>query len=800
MYKSGYRRDTLKGKKIGLFVGHSGDDWSSTPLFTIGAEDKFKLGCCGRMWSSLNGRIAFCFNLKGPQILTDTACSSALVAYGVGHTMLRSPEATQLKYSVNNELNEACMMGCNMIPGPGNYINLSGPHMLSPMGRCFTFDHSADGFERGEGTGAFFCKNQVDKSADAVCTMIGACLNQDGRSASMTAPNGPAQQECIRGSMREAGLSANQVTCAECHGTGTALGDPIEVGALRGVMQDRKIPIFQTSAKTHIGHLEAGAGTAGVVKCMLMCAACAGSPNCHLLVLNPHLDVNGYPTVFCTELSDYGGNSGYSGVSSFGFGGANSRADVFASANKGPHRIGATVMDKVDYVTIVCPIDEGPIHYVDGKAVPLCTSKKYHKGRYRADAIRDEFASYDYSSNVYGGQYQLPPVDAEEYDDPPEEPIYVVGSWDAFKEPREMTLDEESEGTYRFMVALGETRYETFQLHVDKDPKKAIFPVAKMGNQRTRVIGPDDEGEGKYWLLDGRDASVPKGTVYLITLQWGPTVTIQWNPVDFPAPDWALDFQHTYQVMASWTAWAMTEMKDASHEASPNTWTCKCRIGMSGREMFRFCRDHSKSQVIYPSRNKAMVCAEIPARGPDELFNGKSWLLTGKSGDIVTLRLQVVDGHVVVSALGASFGELTSESEEGAMRHSYHIAGSFNDWQNEPLEPVEASPGVYKFTGTMGPTCQEFFTICVDGDPELSFLPQVANAYPGLSVVSGPEAEKQMRHWMLTCLKPGATFEIIYDRTAVDKRKTVDVKFSDRVDYESMKEAFAGFFSMALGY
>merc|ERR1719419_1142830 len=101
---------------------------------------------------------------------------------------------------------------------------------------------TADGFARGEGTGCFLVKYEEIKSEGSFATVIGACLNQDGRSASMTAPNGPAQQECIRGSMKEAGLSANQVTCAECHGTGTALGDPIEVGALRGVMQDRVVP------------------------------------------------------------------------------------------------------------------------------------------------------------------------------------------------------------------------------------------------------------------------------------------------------------------------------------------------------------------------------------------------------------------------------------------------------------------------------------------------------------------------------------------------------------------------------
>merc|ERR1711972_1178234 len=135
------------------------------------------------------------------------------------------------------------------------------------------------------------------------------------------------------------------------------------------------MPLLESSAKTHLGHLEASAGMAGVLKCIVMCNHTSGSPNCHLLVLNPHLDVAGYPTLFCTELADYGGNSGYSGVSSFGFGGANSRADVFAIACIGPHRIGELDVEKIDYITVICPIDQGPMHYLDGRAVPLASSK-----------------------------------------------------------------------------------------------------------------------------------------------------------------------------------------------------------------------------------------------------------------------------------------------------------------------------------------------------------------------------------------------------------------------------------------
>merc|ERR1740130_1644836 len=99
------------------------------------------------------------------------------------------------------------------------------------------------------------------------CSLIGTCCNQDGRSATLTAPNGPAQQMCIRGSMKNAGLSVQEISQAECHGTGTALGDPIEVGSLTGCMEGRRIPLYISSSKSNMGHLEAAAGLCGLMKC-----------------------------------------------------------------------------------------------------------------------------------------------------------------------------------------------------------------------------------------------------------------------------------------------------------------------------------------------------------------------------------------------------------------------------------------------------------------------------------------------------------------------------------------------------
>eukprot|EP00449_Zooxanthella_nutricula_P048144 CAMPEP_0198601448 /NCGR_PEP_ID=MMETSP1462-20131121/149537_1 /TAXON_ID=1333877 /ORGANISM="Brandtodinium nutriculum, Strain RCC3387" /LENGTH=181 /DNA_ID=CAMNT_0044333179 /DNA_START=9 /DNA_END=550 /DNA_ORIENTATION=- len=152
----------------------------------------------------------------------------------------------------------------------------------------------------------------------------------------MTAPNGPSQQMCIKASMSEAGLRPSEITIAECHGTGTALGDPIEVGALRDVMKDRgQDPMIVTSGKSNFGHMEANAGIGGIAKCILMLQGMTGACNLHLYFINPHIEITGYPALFVSEHVDAGVRTGISGVSAFGVGGTNARADLWGRSKLG---------------------------------------------------------------------------------------------------------------------------------------------------------------------------------------------------------------------------------------------------------------------------------------------------------------------------------------------------------------------------------------------------------------------------------------------------------------------------------
>ena len=168
--------------------------------------------------------------------------------------------------------------------------------MLSPDGRCKTFDASADGYGRGEGCGAVVLKRLADAEGGgaAVFGVIrGTATNQDGRSSSLTAPSGPSQQDVIRAALRDASANPGDVNYVECHGTGTALGDPIEVGALKGVFgteREASNPLVLGAIKTNIGHLEACAGMTGLIKVVMALRHRAVPLNLHFQKLNPLLD------------------------------------------------------------------------------------------------------------------------------------------------------------------------------------------------------------------------------------------------------------------------------------------------------------------------------------------------------------------------------------------------------------------------------------------------------------------------------------------------------------------------------
>ena len=304
--------------RTGVYVGVIGSDFALLISRDTRGMDAFS--GTGASHAVLANRLSYVLDLNGPSMTLDTACSSSLVTIHLACRSLRQRE-TDL----------ALAGGVNLILSPEMTVALSKAHMMAPDGRCKTFDAAANGYVRGEGCGMVVLKRVDDaiRDGDRILAVIrGTAVNHDGRSNGLSAPNGPAQEAVIRAALADAGLTPEQISYIEAHGTGTRLGDPIEIEALREVLcKGRSIdrPLVLGSVKTNIGHLESAAGIAGLLKLVLMLRHGKIPPHLNLRTLNPLLKLEGAPIEIATTLRPWpdGIETRRAGVSSFGFGGTN---------------------------------------------------------------------------------------------------------------------------------------------------------------------------------------------------------------------------------------------------------------------------------------------------------------------------------------------------------------------------------------------------------------------------------------------------------------------------------------------
>jgi len=323
---AGINPHTTRGSRTGVFAGICSNDY----LQRLSAGGYGSIGNyhgAGNAHGAAAGRLNYFMNWSGPSAAVDTACSSSLTAL---HLATRS-----IRYG---DCDMALVAGVNLILSPELSISLSQAGMLSPEGLCHTFDAAADGFVRGEGCGAVLLKRLSKAVADKdriLCVVRGTACNQDGRSNGLTAPNGIAQQEVIRAALADARTKPAEVDYIEAHGTGTPLGDPIEMSALQGVFAEGRTganPLRIGSVKTNIGHLEGAAGIAGVIKVALALHHGQIPPHLHFAQPSPHIDWN-WPVAATASAHDWPRNARprVAGVSSFGFGGSNAHV-VMAEA------------------------------------------------------------------------------------------------------------------------------------------------------------------------------------------------------------------------------------------------------------------------------------------------------------------------------------------------------------------------------------------------------------------------------------------------------------------------------------
>lgn len=326
---AGIGPESLRGSRTGVFVGMMYQDYLARQLRENGIEAIGPYLGTGSTFSAAAGRLSYVLGLQGPSLAVDTACSSSLVSLHLACQSLR-----------NRECELALAGGVNAMLTPEATINLSKARMMSPSGRCRTFDAAADGYIRGEGCGLVVLKRlaQAQADGDRILGLIrGSAVNQDGRSNGLTAPNGSAQRALMREALAAARAEPEDIGYVECHGTGTPLGDPIEVGAILDVHGRRPAdkPLAIGSAKTNFGHLESAAGICGFLKTLLVLRHKEIPPHLHLTRLNPHIRLEGRPVVIPTEPTPwFRQGQRMAAVSSFGFVGTNAHVILEAWEDK----------------------------------------------------------------------------------------------------------------------------------------------------------------------------------------------------------------------------------------------------------------------------------------------------------------------------------------------------------------------------------------------------------------------------------------------------------------------------------
>ena len=328
--RAGQAPDQLAGSLTGVYLGISTNDYGQVVRLN-GYEEMDPYSATGGSMNVAAGRLAFTLGFQGPCMAIDTACSSSLVAVHLAMQDLRAGHCSM-----------ALAGGVNIVLMADGFVAFEKWGMTAPNGRSKAFDASADGFVRAEGCGMIVLKRLSDARAngDTILALLrGSAINQDGRSSGLTVPNGLAQQDMLRRALNNAAIAPADVQYIEAHGTGTPIGDPIEVeaiGAVLGEGRPNDKPLFLSSVKTNIGHLESASGIAGMIKVILSMQHGEIAPLLHLKQRSPQIPWPAFPIEIPTEPTPWPAVDGrrIAGISGFGFSGTN--AHIVLESPPGP--------------------------------------------------------------------------------------------------------------------------------------------------------------------------------------------------------------------------------------------------------------------------------------------------------------------------------------------------------------------------------------------------------------------------------------------------------------------------------
>jgi len=505
------------------------------------------------------------------------------------------------------------------------------------------------------------------------CALIGSACNQDGRSASLTAPNGLAQQAVYRSSIEFARREPGEVCVTEAHGTGSKLGDSVEFGSIRNFFMrnpaERIYPLAHGAFKTMTGHPMQGAGAIGMLKQIWCLKYACVIPNCHMREINPNCDLNGYPAHVITEIYDLKVSTLHIGITGMGFGGTNCRVDIAGRCQHGHRRVppvvqdasGAVQMslsasgkqtrpitiDQMDCVLVSCPKCCVEMCL---RCKQACTAEWRTTG-HRCSLVRDEHDLYDCCSLCYKGGYMIGSAPMMEDVGNLGQTVHIVHQSAESSEVTEMeqVIDDAGDLCYVHTLVLPDQGPVNFHLVLDRDADFAIYPVVSDAGQEVRIVGPDHNQRDRSWRLDGcLDGTSPPAS-YNIKFKWDYSgKSISWWPtgeqVRPPEVGQAIsttkdgqDDEVVYSVMCSWSGWSLVDMV---YNECDECYEVVTEIGPTGEESFFIVCNHNLSKSIFPEEAHTWDTS-VAIAGPATNTSGHSWLVYGSPGETCAISLRI---------------------------------------------------------------------------------------------------------------------------------------------------------------
>mmetsp|Transcript_53485 Transcript_53485/g.95171 ORF Transcript_53485/g.95171 Transcript_53485/m.95171 type:complete len:990 (-) Transcript_53485:202-3171(-) len=573
----GYTKKQMMNSWGGVYMATESADWQfvDKPLTASSGT--------GAAASITANRFSFCLGLKGPSIAFSSGGGSGLVAIHTGaEGVLDKGRGAINTYSLGG--------GVHFNYDPIFWPQFQAAGLLTPTGRCWSFNDKADGWLFQDGIGVC-CMKRLTEKVEGIDVFIeneqllgiiaGSRLCNNGAVASMSAPSAMAEQELLAETCKQAGITPLDVDAIECNAEGDVLKDAIEVGsAMRSLRyrQDMDIPLALTAIKASSGHSQCAAGALSFIRTIVSQAAGHIVPQPHLCELNPHMEFDDFSSIGA-ECMDCRSLSSYHGTSSYGFGGTLAHIITWGQLSE-KHMPQS-------------PVEWNKIVYWPG-----------------------------------GGGENDEDIVAR-----PRKGYHIKGTFSRWA-PTEMEV--EGEGFFGYTMTLGENRWESFQILLDGDATKILHPSAPKAHKGTLVVGPTADS-GIAWTIDGRQSAelggLDEGKIgdkYRIRLKIkGKYRTVDWVKLEPEAGAVAEKVpQGTYYLAAGWNGWTLEEMfRDDSQPDIHYIEVQKIdlRYAGLGGAYFQIVRNEDWEQTIYPERHEGDTSTDV--LGPDDHSQDRCWII-----------------------------------------------------------------------------------------------------------------------------------------------------------------------------